>query len=214
MIFLIILSVFFCAPSSQAIIQLNLVETPSGVHASYSGTWDVTFTGNPGGTGTRPEPASVVADFFGILFLMNGSPNNSFSQYEYGESGLIAFPTEGVFTVNPPSSQIVFSDNSPVGTPPRDSFGLLIDPDVDRIEFFGPSSGSWVEGDSLSGSAFYAGATLGDLGLIPESGGFTAGGQTLNYDFSIIPEPSSFGFLMSLFGLSIVLGIRRRDRDA
>lgn len=184
-------AVLAAAPASAAVV-INVIEGPTGITVTGSGSLDLTGLvrfGIGGNAGINPLGANVIVG-------PSGGPGDL-----YGKSGGIPgpffFSLTNVFLPFSSASGSLFGVSRDLGTGP----------------FWVVPSG-YVSGSALSGQGFIAGKTLADLGVSPGSSFKWTGPQdTLTVNFGVVPEPSSWMMMILGFGL-VAQALRRRHRAA
>lgn len=173
------------APVSASTININVVETGSGVELTGSGSVDLT----------------------GLTLVFDNISN--IGSYVNPVEGGVGFDNGGLIDFYTTAPQAIFGTGSLIftnGVSTGDAFG---------VAFVGFTPGfivpsDYQSNDPLQFSLFIAGETLASLGIAAIDVSNTLGNNTVSFIFTEVPLPAAAPFLLT--GIAGLMAVRRRKR--
>lgn len=182
---LAVVAPMMAAPASASTININVVETGSGIELTGSGSVDLT------GLTLAFDNISNIGSFV----------NPAEGGFGFDSGGLMDFYTTAPQAIFGPGGLIFVSD---VGT--GDNFGVAFSGFT--AGFIVPSD--YQSNDPLQFSLFIAGETLASLGIAAIDVAETLGNNTISITFTEVPLPAAAPFLLT--GIAGLIAVRRRKR--
>jgi len=189
----------FLAVPIHASITLGIFQHPTGVQVTYSGTWSVSYAGS------EYSPSYIITGTStNQLFLQGTWDGDDYALDQFG--GVFDLGAGESTPFRGTGSTVISNDPAPnsSGSP----FGLIYSSSLDRIGLMGPDGG-WTAGDTVNGNVTFPGETLSRLRFDEGSGFFNAGGQRVDWEVAVVPEPGTYAMLAAGL-LAVVFLVRRR----